>query len=118
MVKGNDVRYVLNDAERDAVFGEWGTSNGVRISRFKGLGEMSSDEMAKTVLAPGQEEGEEGAMHTSILNPYHVQVTVEDAHRANTLMARLMGSAVEPRRDWILDTWETLDAMNGNGDHP
>jgi DNA gyrase subunit B len=118
MAKGDDVRYVLNDVERDAVLKEWGSSNGVRISRFKGLGEMSADEMARTVLAPGEEEGEDGGVHTSILNPYHVQVTVEDAHRAHTLMSRLMGSAVEPRRKWILDTWETLDAANGNGDHP
>jgi DNA gyrase subunit B len=115
--KGSDVRYVLNDTERDAVLKEWGSSNGVRVGRFKGLGEMSADEMAKTVLAPGTEEDQEGASHASILNPYHVQVTVEDAHRAHTLMARLMGSAVVPRRQWILDTWESLDAVNGNGEH-
>jgi DNA gyrase subunit B len=117
LVKGSDVRYVLNDAERDAVLAEWKSANGVRIGRFKGLGEMSADEMSKTVLAPGVEVDEEGKEHPSILNPYHVQVTVEDAHRAHTLMSRLMGSAVEPRRKWILDTWETLDVMNGNGDH-
>jgi hypothetical protein len=78
---------------------------------------MSADEMAKTVLSPGFEEDEEGRQHPSILNPYHVQVSVEDAHRAHALMARLMGSAVDPRRNWILDTWETLDVMNGNGAH-
>jgi DNA gyrase subunit B len=117
LAKGNEVRYVLNEEERDAVLKEWGRSNGVRIARFKGLGEMSADEMARTVLAPGQEEGENGETHPSILNPYHVQVTVEDAHRAHTLMSRLMGSAVAPRRKWILDTWEGLDGVNGNGDH-
>jgi DNA gyrase subunit B len=117
MTKGSDVRYVLNDTERDAVLAEWGHPNGVRMSRFKGLGEMSADEMARTVLAPGTEEGLDGEAHPSILNPYHVQVTVEDAHRASTLMSRLMGRAVEPRRRWILNTWETLDVMNGNGDH-
>jgi DNA gyrase subunit B len=117
LVKGSDVRYVLNDEERDAVLKEWGSANGVRIGRFKGLGEMSADEMAKTVLSPGWEEDQDGKRHPSILNPYHVQVTVEDAHRANTLMSRLMGSVVAPRRKWILDTWETLDVMNGNGDH-
>jgi DNA gyrase subunit B len=117
LTRGSDVRYVLNDAERDAVLKAWGNPNGVRMSRFKGLGEMSADEMAKTVLAPGTEEGSDGELHPSILNPYHVQVTVEDAHRAHTLMSRLMGRAVEPRRKWILDTWETLDVMNGNGDH-
>jgi DNA gyrase subunit B len=115
--KGSEVRYVLNDAERDAVLQEWGSANGVRVGRFKGLGEMSSDEMAKTVLAPGTEPGPDNESHPSILNPYHVQVTVEDAHRASTLMSRLMGSAVEPRRKWILDTWENLDNANGNGDH-
>jgi DNA gyrase subunit B len=117
LAKGNDVRYVLNDEERDAVLAEWGTVNGVRIGRFKGLGEMSADEMAKTVLAPGEEVGEDGQTHSSILNPYHVQVSVDDAHRAHTLMSRLMGRVVAPRRKWILDTWETLDIMNGNGDH-
>jgi len=69
------------------------------------------------VLAPGIEEDQEGTSHASILNPYHVQVTVEDAHRAHTLMARLMGSAVVPRRQWILNTWESLDGTSGNGDH-
>ncbi|MBN1579173.1 MAG: DNA topoisomerase IV subunit B [Anaerolineae bacterium] len=120
--KDNETHYVLNDQERDAILERWGASNGqlppgVRIGRFKGLGEMSADEMAKTVLSPGQEQGENGQVHESILNPYHVQVTVDDAHRAHLLMARLMGSVVEPRRKWLLDTWETLDVMNGNGDH-
>jgi DNA gyrase subunit B len=112
--KGNQVQYVLNDAERDAILKQWGSANGVRVGRFKGLGEMSADEMAKTVLSPGQEEDLDGELHPSIINPYHVQVTVEDAHRAHTLMSRLMGSTVAPRRRWILDTWEVL---NGNGDH-
>jgi DNA gyrase subunit B len=115
--KGSDVRYALNDVERDAILGEWGSANGVRIGRFKGLGEMSADEMAKTVLAPGSEQDLDNEPHPSILNPYHVQVTVEDAHRAHTLMSRLMGSTVAPRRKWILDTWEALDGTNGNGDH-
>lgn len=115
--KGSDVRYALNDAERDAILTEWGSANGVRIGRFKGLGEMDADEMAKTVLAPGTEKDEKGETHPSILNLYHVQVTVEDAHRAHALMSRLMGSVVQPRRKWILDTWETLDVMNGNGEH-
>jgi DNA gyrase subunit B len=112
--KGSEVQYALNDAERDDILKQWGNASGVRVSRFKGLGEMSADEMAKTVLAPGQEEDPDGSLHASILNPYHVQVTVEDAHRAHTLMTRLMGSAVSPRRRWILDTWE---ALNGNGEH-
>jgi DNA gyrase subunit B len=114
LARGTEVHYVLNDAERDAILKRWGSTNGVRVGRFKGLGEMSADEMAKTVLAPGQEEDEDGQIHLSILNPYHVQVTVEDAHRAHTLMSRLMGSMVAPRRKWILDTWQTL---NGNGGH-
>jgi DNA gyrase subunit B len=117
LTKGSEVHYVLNDEERDHVLTGWGSPNGVRIGRFKGLGEMSADEMAKTVLAPGSEEDEAGDKHSSIVNPYHVQVTVDDAHRAHTLMARLMGRTVEPRRKWILDTWETLDGTNGNGDH-
>jgi DNA gyrase/topoisomerase IV subunit B len=121
--RDKETHYVLNDQERDAILEKWGGASngnlpaGVRIGRFKGLGEMSADEMAKTVLSPGQEMDEDGQPHESILNPYHVQVTVDDAHRAHLLMARLMGSVVEPRRKWLLDTWETLDVMNGNGDH-
>ena len=41
--KGKEVHYVLNDLERDAILAKWGGSNGVRIGRFKGLGEMSAD---------------------------------------------------------------------------
>ncbi len=122
LTKGKETHYVLNDQERDKILQGWGAKNGsmpagVRIGRFKGLGEMSADEMAKTVLAPGAELDEDGVPHESILNHYHVQVTVDDAHRANTLMSRLMGSVVPPRRKWLLDTWETLDVMNGNGEH-
>jgi DNA gyrase subunit B len=116
LANGKETRYVLDDRERDAVLEEWGQPNNVRIGRFKGLGEMSADEMAKTVLAPGWEEDDNGAQHPSIVNPYHVQVTVEDAHRAHTLMSRLMGRTVAPRRKWILDTWESLDGVNGNGE--
>ena len=111
--KGKEAHYVLNNQERDVILTKWGGTNGVRIGRFKGLGEMSADEMAKTVLAPGWEQDESGAKHPSILNPYHVQVTVEDAHRAHTLMSRLMGRMVAPRRKWILDTWESLNGSNG-----
>jgi len=111
---GKESIYTLTEAEKDALLRKYRRKSELRITRFKGLGEMSPAEMRATTLQPGQEFDEKGKPYRSILNKYHVQITLDDTHRAAALVSRLMGNAVAPRREWIEETWLELDT-EGNG---
>ncbi len=89
---GKETHRAFSDAERDAIGarlakGRRGGVEAIRWQRFKGLGEMNTDELAHCALDPA----------TRTLR----RITVADAAEARKLLEVLMGSDVAQRREYI-----------------
>jgi len=87
VAKGKREVYAYNDTELNALVEEMG--QGCNISRYKGLGEMNPHQLWETTMDP-----ERRLMK---------KIEITDAQLADQLFSTLMGDAVEPRREYIVE---------------
>lgn len=101
---GKTKRYAYSDEERDAILKKLidakvkkgvaikedediSKQAGAEVSRYKGLGEMDAEQLWDTTMNPE--------------NRVLIQVTVEDAEKADAIFNKLMGTEVELRKNFI-----------------
>lgn len=83
--KGDKVEYAYDDKELNEKIEKIG--KGYQLQRYKGLGEMSAEQLWETTMNPATRN--------------LTQVTVEDAAKAERMITTLMGDKVEGRKEFL-----------------
>ena len=83
--KGDKVEYAYDDNELNEKIEKIG--KGYQLQRYKGLGEMSAEQLWETTMNPATRN--------------LIQVTIEDAAKAERMITTLMGDKVEGRKEFL-----------------
>jgi len=93
-VWGKEKKYLIDEEEKER-FLIANKEKNISIQRFKGLGEMNSDELWETTMDPAVRRLK--------------QITIEDASQADAVFTMLMGEEVMPRKKFIMANAEKAD---------
>ena len=98
--KAGNIQYAYDDKELKKL--TQGLRGNYTVQRYKGLGEMNPEQLWETSMDPR--------------NRKLMQVTIEDAVQADSIITVLMGDKVEPRREYIIEHAEfnKEDRFEGN----
>lgn len=84
---GRNEKWVYSDVEKDEALKELKGARNIDVQRYKGLGEMSAEQLWQTTMNPDTRT--------------MLQVEIEDAAKADTVFSLLMGGEVPPRKAFI-----------------
>ena len=90
VTNGKQVKYAWTDEEKNDAQAEF--KNKCTIQRYKGLGEMNSEQLWETTMDPDRRN--------------LIKVSIVDAALAEKRVSVLMGDKVEPRKEWIEENVE------------
>ena len=85
--QGKDIYYTYSDREQDALLAKLNGQGKINIQRYKGLGEMDAEQLYDTTMS---------FEHRTL-----IQITIDDATRADEIFSTLMGDKVAPRKKFI-----------------
>ena len=85
--RGKEEHWVYSVEERDEVLERYEGARGVSVQRYKGLGEMSAEQLWRTTMDPERRT--------------LLRVALDDAVEADRIVTVLLGGDVAPRRRYI-----------------
>jgi len=105
--------YAYSEEERMSITKNWGQTN-VQLQRYKGLGEMNPEQLRETVFLLPESVQKNGKRQNKkkldvglTLDQFarqDIRMVINDVRRTRTLVEKLMGSNVAPRKKWLMNT--------------